>query len=332
LAIKTQLSQDDLVRVTTEWGLGALESWRGLPQGSINTLYSLTTVQGRYVLRLSEGRQSKEVLFETALLQHLTARHYPAVTLVSRVDGRRTEQLKDRYACVFRWGAGEHIRKRQWTLEQAHDAGRHLARLHVLTEDFNESLENRYSPAVVTGWVAALAAEGRDPGRREDAEVWDALPLLEREAAALALLPASAEGIIHADYFPDNLLFVGDRIATVLDFEMACRGPFMLDLATAVNACCYDDDFVRPRVRAFVAGYRAEREPSQAEWGAFQPWARFSALRFACSRVRDFHRSELGADRLQKKDWRRFRDRLIRIIELGPAGLLELCGVSPVKG
>lgn len=331
MAIKTPLSHDDLLRVTSEWGLGALQSARGLPEGSINTLYSLTTVQGKYVLRLSEGRQSQEVLFETALLQHLAARHYPAVSLVPRVDGRRTELLRDRYACVFRWGAGEHARKRLWTLEQAHDAGRHLARLHVLTEDFGESLDNRYSPAVVAGWVAALSEESRAPDRRDDPEVWEALPLFEREAAALAQLPATAEGIIHADYFPDNLLFVGDRIATVLDFEMACRGPFVLDLATALNACCYDDDFVRPRVRAFVSGYRSEREPSTAEWGALQPWARFSALRFACSRVRDFHRSELGADRLQKKDWRRFRDRLLRIIGLGSSGLLELCGAPGVR-
>jgi homoserine kinase type II len=328
LAIKTQLSHDDIVRVTSEWGLGALQSWRGLPEGSINTLYSLTTVQGKFVLRLSEGRRSDEVLFETGLLQHLTARHYPAVTLVSRIDGGRTVLLRDRYACVFRWGAGEHIRKRLWTLEQAHDAGRHLARLHVLTEDFNDSLENRYSPAVVTGWVAALAAESRSATRRDDPEVWAALPLFEREAAALASLPPAAEGIIHADYFPDNLLFVGDRIATVLDFEMACRGPFMLDLATALNACCYDDDFVRPRMHALVRGYREEREPSSAEWSALQPWARFSALRFACSRVRDFHRSDLGADRLQKKDWRRFRDRLQRLIELDAPGLLDLCGVQ----
>jgi homoserine kinase type II len=215
------------------------------------------------------------------------------------------------------------VPKRSWAPAQAADAGRLLARLHVLTEAFNKTLANRYSPAVVAGWVRNLADESE---RRDDPEVWEALPFFQAEADALSALPSTAEGIIHSDYFPDNLLFVGDRVTTVLDFEMACRGTYVLDLATAVNACCYDDDFVPERVRALVDGYRREREPSPSEWEALHAWARFSALRFACSRVLDFHRSDLGSDRLRKKDWRRFRDRLRRIVDLGPAGLLALYG------
>ncbi len=327
MAIKTQLSDEELLSVVTGWGLGALQGSRGLPEGSINTLYALTTASGRYVLRLSEGRQRPEVEFETSLLAHLADAHYPAVALITRPDGARTASVQGRFACVFRWGAGGHVRKRSWSPAQAHDAGRLLARLHVLTEAFPGQLENRYSPKVVSGWVGNLTAESGRSERRDDPEVWAALPLLQTEAAALSALPSAAEGIIHADYFPDNLLFVGDRVTTVLDFEMACRGPYMLDLATALNACCYDDDFVVARTRALVDGYRCERQPSAAEWSALHPWARFSALRFACSRVLDFHRSDLGADRLQKKDWRRFRDRLQRLIALGPEGLRALCGV-----
>ncbi len=326
MAVKTQLSQEELNAVAAEWGLGALRSARGLPEGSINTLYALNTDSARYVLRLSEGREQREVAFETSLLSYLAGQKYPAVSLVQRTDGTRMTLLHERYACVFRWGAGEHVRKRAWTSAQAYDAGRHLARLHVLTEAFEESLPNRYSPQVVAGWVAKLSEESRSPSRRDDPEVWAALPLFEQEAAALASLPQANGGIIHADYFPDNLLFISDRVATVLDFEMACNGPYVLDLATALNACCYDDDFVPDRMRALTDGYRFEREPSAAEWKALHPWARFSALRFACSRVLDFHRSELGADRLQKKDWRRFRDRLTRIIALGPDGFRSLCG------
>jgi homoserine kinase type II len=331
LAIKTTLELEDLQRVVADWGIGTLQNWRGLPEGSINTLYAISTTTGKYVLRLSEGRQIREVEFETGLLVHLAEQHYPAVSLVPRTDGARMEVIKNRFACLFRWGAGDHVRKRLWSLDQAADAGRLLARLHVLTESFTDSLPNRYSPEVVAGWVASLAEESRQPFRRDDPDVWAAIPLLEQEAAALAHLPSSASGIIHSDYFPDNLLFLGDRCSTVLDFEMACRGPFVLDLSTALNACCYDDDFNPARVRAMVDGYRSEREPSHAEWRAMHAWARFSALRFACSRVLDFHRSDLAADKLQKKDWRRFRDRLTRLVQMGPGGFLKLVGAPTVS-
>ena len=328
MAIRTELSAETLAQVASDWHLGRLLSSRGLPEGSINTLYVLDTTSGKFVLRLSEGRTAPEVTFETGLLEHLAANGYPAVRFILRPDGQRLVKIADRYACLFRYGAGEHVRKRVWTDAQAHDAGRLLARLHVLSEPFNGTLENRFAPAIVRGWVDEFAAESRLPHRLDDPELWAAMPLLESEAAALDHLPPTAEGIIHADYFPDNLLFVGDRIATVLDFEMACRGPFMWDLATALHACCFGEDYVVSRVRAFVAGYREEREPTRAEWQTLQPWARFSALRFSASRIRDFHRSALGADRLQKKDWRRFRDRLQRTVDLGPHGFLKLCGVE----
>jgi homoserine kinase type II len=328
LAIRTQLSEAQLDQVCKEWNLGKRLSSRGLPQGSINTLYRIETTSGPFVLRLSEGRSLPEIQFETTLLQHLHAARYPAVTLVPRADGRLFDVIQDRYAVVMKWGAGNHVRKRDWSLEQAGDAGKHLGRLHVVTESFDGFLPNRYSPSVVQGWIAGLAEEARHASRDSDPELWDAVPMLVEEADALNRLPTTAEGIIHADYFPDNLLFVGDRTSTVLDFEMACRGPFMLDLATALHACCYGDDYVRPRTLAFVNGYREEREPSRQEWLALHAWARFSALRFTGSRILDFHRSPLGDEHLQKKDWRRFRDRLKRTIALGSDGFLELCGVT----
>lgn len=327
MAVRTELMQSELAEVAARWRLGAVEEARGLPQGASNTLYALHTTHGAFVLRLSEGRRADEVAFETDLLRHLTAHHYPCVRLEPTTDGAVVGLVRDRFAVVMRRAAGEHVPARRWTPEQAWEAGRELGRLHVLGEDFAGLLANRYAPPRIAGGVDALVAEARQAGRDADPELWDALPLFESERAALADLPAANEGVIHGDWFPDNLLFVGERLSTVLDFEMACRGPFVLDLATALHACCYDDDFVRVRARSFVEGYQSERRLDPYECAALQPWARFSALRFMTTRVMDFHRSGLDERRLVQKDWRRFRDRLLRTIDLGPRGFLDLCGL-----
>jgi homoserine kinase type II len=325
MAVKTLLTDGELARVASEWGLGALASARGLPEGSVNTLYVLETSRGRFVLRLSEGRREQELRFETSLLAYLARAHFPAAVLVPRLDGAEYGVVKERFAVVFEWASGEHLAPKETTAAQAMDAGRLMGRMHVVTEDFPGSLPNRYG----VGPVRAMVAEvGREAALRpDDEELRAALPLLEREAAALDHLPALDSGVIHADWFPDNVRFLGDRVSAVLDFEMACRGPYVLDLATAIHAGCYDDDYSIERASAFVRGYEGERPLARAEKEAFHAWARFSALRFTASRVLDFHLSPLSGERLVRKDWRRFRDRLQKTVAMGPRGWAALCGL-----
>ncbi len=39
-----------------------------------------------------------------------------------------------------------------------------------------------------------------------------------------------------------------------------------------------------------------------------------------------YHRAGLGADRLVKKDWRRYRDRLAALVDMGEPGFRRLVG------
>ena len=97
------------------------------------------------------------------------------------------------------------------------------------------------------------------------------------------------KGIIHGDLFLDNVLFRGDKVITVLDFEAASRGKFVFDLATAVNALCvHDGSYHLDRFEALIGGYESLRPLSLAEWDAFPNELRLSALRFTVTRLRDF--------------------------------------------
>src|SRR5690606_6454695 len=107
-----------------------------------------------------------------------------------------------------------------------------------------------------------------------------------------------------------------------------CQGPYVLDLATCLHAFGWDDDrFSSVRLRAIVDGYVSQRRLSATDKAAFHAWARFSALRFTVSRIRDFHLSTLDGDKLTRKDWRRFRDRLDALVALGSDGWLDACGL-----
>jgi Ser/Thr protein kinase RdoA (MazF antagonist) len=74
----------------------------------------------------------------------------------------------------------------------------------------------------------------------------------------------------------------------MLDVEAACRGKFIFDLATAVNAVCFTEGkYDLKRFESLISGYESVRTLSLAEWDAFPNELRFSALRFTVTRLRE---------------------------------------------
>ena len=107
-------------------------------------------------------------------------------------------------------------------------------------------------------------------------------------------LPA---GVIHADLFPDNVLFLGDRLSGLIDFYFACNDFFAYDVAICLNAWCFEPDhsFNVTKARALLGAYGRTRPLSDAEEKALPLLARGAALRFLLTRLVDFLNVPAGA-------------------------------------
>jgi homoserine kinase type II len=107
-------------------------------------------------------------------------------------------------------------------------------------------------------------------------------------------LPA---GVIHADLFPDNVFFIGERLSGLIDFYFACNDALAYDLAICLNAWCFEPDlsFNVTKARALLNGYRSVRELSPAEFDSLPLLARGAALRFLLTRLHDWLRVPEGA-------------------------------------
>ena len=105
------------------------------------------------------------------------------------------------------------------------------------------------------------------------------------------------EGVIHADFFPDNVFFQNGVFAAAIDFYFACTDALAYDLAIGLNAWCFEPDgsLNVTAARALVAGYEAERPLLAAERQALPILAWGAAMRFFLTRLQDWDSAPEGA-------------------------------------
>jgi homoserine kinase type II len=321
MALYTPLDENELALIARSYGLAGPERSVPEPKGSVNTNYHLWCGGRRYFLRLAEGKSAADVEFEARVLAFLERERFPAVRLIFLPDGRSHLAVRGRQAMLFAFSAGEELAREAVGAGHCQRIGEQLGGLHELAPGFEHELRNPYGPERVGPWIDELEPDGGG-----DEAVKRALPMLHDEFSRSGALPSAPRGLVHGDLFIDNVLWVGDRVSALLDWEMSCVDAFAWDLAVALNAWCYTDRFQPDRARALLAGYRAKALLDPATGAALYAYARYVALRYTASRIHAFHLAELGEDRLAWKDWSRYRDRLVALREMGERGFADLVG------
>jgi homoserine kinase type II len=319
MAVYTPLTPVQLAQVTRAYGLPAPERAVAEPKGSVNTNYHLWAGGRRWFLRVNEGKSEADVAFEAEVLRHLEASRFPAVRLVPSGAGSSHVVVAGKPAMLFAFVPGEELERDEVTAARCRAVGEAMGRLHDLAASFAGERPNPYGRARVARWVAELGADG-------DPEVAAALPMIRDELARSEALPPAPRGLVHGDLFLDNVLWVGDELSALLDWEMSCTDAFAYDLAVAVNAWCYGVQYEPGLARAFLDGYRSRVRLARETADALYPYARYVALRYTVSRIHAFHRAALGADRLAWKDWTRYRDRLAALRRLREPAFRDLLG------
>jgi homoserine kinase type II len=314
MAILTVPSDADLDALLGAYDLGEKRSATGIEAGTVNTSYALEMGKGRFFLRIYEEQPQAGAEAEARLLLHLAASGVPTPSPVQARDGAMVHMLAGKPAAIFPWVEGDMLCLKAVTPAAAHAVGAALARMHLAgpAEPVATSLSGGRFGADDLVARCDRVAKSTDTLARVLAEpLRDAVIRLDRKRRAD--LP---RGLVHGDLFRDNVLWHDGKIAALLDFESAHKGPFAYDLAVLILSWSFRDTFDFEIARAIVAGYREVRELEESEREALYVESVFAALRFTITRITD------EAIRVGKK-WQRFVARREAIEQLGPAGLRE---------
>ena len=259
MSVFTPVSEAEARLLLEHYTLGELERLEGIAQGVENTNYFLTTTTGEYVLTLFEHIPRADLPFYVGLMDHLAGREIACPVPMHRDDGEMLSEVNGKPAVIVSKLPG--APRARPTAADCRIAGELLAAIHVAGVEYDASLENwrgaawredfaaRLGPTLEPSEAELIASENRFQALHDD-----------------SVLPV---GIIHGDYFHDNVLWGEDGRPGVIDFYFACDDVLVYDLAIAVNDWCVTPEAALDgeRVAAFVEGYEEQRalEPLERE-------------------------------------------------------------------
>ena len=250
--------------VLRHWGVTPQEVTR--PElGTMNEVFVVDTHQGRLVLRGHRQLDREAVEFEHAVMAAARAGAVPVPMPLAAAGGDAVVVHGGRWWSLLTWIDGDQPERGSHTPAQSAGMGKMLARVHAVLKPLPSASRPRASskPTIETirraeellSHIEGLPAPGTD------------------EAAAHRWLSAQRDWLrlhvddprpephdrqtIHGDYHDGNLVFQGDAVAGVLDWEKAENGSPLEELIRAMHlSFSLDADLCY----AFVAGYRTQRE------------------------------------------------------------------------
>ncbi|MGA9350112.1 MAG: phosphotransferase [Anaerolineae bacterium] len=231
--------EHELARVLSYYDLGELRTTRRIERGFVNDNWVVETGRGRYFLkrRHPDLRRPDLIRVQHDLVEWLRQAGFPAPTIVPTVSGETFLVLDGEFYEIHEYIEGQpydHDRPAHFD-EAALTLGRYHTRVKGFAPQALRNLGELYSPTILSGNLTKLTeAWGLD----HDPSLAQIVGQLEVHALDLAARFAGHGAlphlVIHGDYYAGNLLFDGDCIVGVVDYDKARWQPRVVELAEAL--------------------------------------------------------------------------------------------------
>jgi homoserine kinase type II len=281
MSVRGFLSKQDAAAILAGYDLGDLRHCTYIERGYVNEKWLLETDMGRFLLKRRHASQRKLGLVQAqhALVRYLRRAGYPAPALACTLHGN--------WLVVH---GGEVYELQEYIPGHPFDpakpghltaAARMLCAYHGVVMGFDHKALHqpvpRYGCSALRTTVGALAEEWRLPVPPELelllGQLVEHVRDLEGRYLAFGPLP---ELVIHGDYHGANLIFRGDQIVGVVDYDLAHWCSRMMEVAEALIAFCtdpglqlrhivYSGALDLERVSSFLRAYQEEASLSEVE-------------------------------------------------------------------
>ena len=284
MAVYTPVDDNALSTFLTRYDIGRMLSFSGIAEGVENSNYLLSTDQANYILTLYEKRVDPvDLPFFMELMETLSNAGMNCPLPVTTRDGSVLQELKGRPCAIFTFLDGTWSRFPN--KEKCRELGTALATMHLKAGAVTRCRLNTLGPLSWQPLFSSVKEQANDFG------VGMAQQIQDRLDAIIEKWPTNLpEGLIHADLFPNNVLFTGNKLTGLIDFYFACEDILAYDIGICLNSWCFEADgsFNLTKSQAMLKAYAQVRQLSKAEIKAIPVLAAGSAMRFFLTRLYDW--------------------------------------------
>jgi homoserine kinase type II len=316
--------EGEFEQVLQAFGLGPLRAACRIQQGFVNQNWRVETDRGRYFLKRRHPDLSQPLLIgaQHELMRELRGAGFPAPAVVPTLRGESFLALEGRIYEVHQFIQGQpYDHDRPGHLEEA---ALTLGRYHRCVEGLAPRAlgdpGDLYRPALLVenlNHLIEVWGVERNHGLSQIAERLKVLSAgLDARYARHGPMPRL---VIHGDYYAGNLLFDGDRIVGVVDYDKARRQPRVVELAEALiyfssprpghlQHLVYPGYLRREVFTSFLQGYGRVITLDEEEVGALPDiivciWLQVSLQRLAEKRERPAQAQEALNEVLMLAEW-----------------------------
>ncbi|SVC69207.1 uncharacterized protein METZ01_LOCUS322061, partial [marine metagenome] len=234
MAVYTKLSKEELREFFSKYNLGKLLNYKEIKEGIENTNYFIQTEKGKFILTLYEKRvEEKDLPFFISLMRNLFDKNFPSPEPIINKNGNYISEISEKKAAVVSFLDG--YAKKILNPNDCYKIGVNTAKLHLITKDLSSKRENKLS---VNSWRKIY-----NKVKKDCSKIHLNLPkVIEKNLDEIEKnwpknIPS---GIIHADLFPDNIFFIGDKLSGIIDYYFSCNDFYAFEIAICLNALCFE--------------------------------------------------------------------------------------------
>ena len=287
MAVYTKLSENNLKDFFSKYNLGKLLKFQGIQEGIENSNYFVKTDSGKFILTVYEKRvEEKDLPFFMGLMKNIFNENFPSPEPIINKNGNYITEIFGKKAAVVSFLEGDS--KKNLTPDNCHEVGIYTAKLHMITKNLNIKRTNRLS---VNSWRLIYRKIQKDCSKIYP----DLTKIIERNLEVIEdKWPKNIpRGIIHADLFPDNIFFKGNKLTGIIDFYFSCYDFYALEIAICLNALCFEGknenlSFNVTKAKKFIDGYSSIRKLTEEEKESLKILCHGAAMRFLLTRVFDY--------------------------------------------
>lgn len=231
-----------------------------------NLTFLISTDKSKYILRLCgdkpRDRTYEEILSETKLLKFLVENNIPVPDPIE-INNDFVISINNRNGILYEYLEDNAIENPNLTY--CFNVGEILGKIHNLTSNFEHPHKRRrWDLESTKKFFQEIKEELSKDGFLQEHQFVEAVESALNDLNFPEELPS---GVIHEDLGKRHVLFDGNKISRILDWDRSYNGQFILDLGQTIRGWCFNDwkEWDKEKFHSVLNGYESQRKLTPLE-------------------------------------------------------------------